>query len=131
MRAPPIGRTLLESAPPVTPGGSALHRQQLRPEFFRGHGENASFVQQLIKGGSNDPGASSSPASSSAGGAGLTSAAAVAVYRDNVRLSGVDDLRQMQLSTIREIRCLPGPDAVIRFGTNTSAGAILVTSKSH
>jgi hypothetical protein len=102
---------------------------KLRPEFLRGHNENTSFVQQSIKGGSKDPGAGSSAPSSAVGGATLTSAAAVMVYKDNVRLSGVDDLRQIQLSTIREIRYLQGPEAVIRFGTNNSAGAILVTSK--
>ena len=102
---------------------------KLRPEFLRGRNENTSFVQQSIKGGSKDPGAASSAPSSAVGGATLTSAATVMVYKDNVRLSGVDDLRQIQLSTIREIRYLPGPEAVIRFGTNNSAGAILVTSK--
>lgn len=102
---------------------------KLRPEFLRGHGENTSFVQQAIKGGSKDPGAAPGSGSSSVGGATLTAAAEVMVYRDNVKLSGIDDLRQIQLSTVREIRYLQGPEAVIRFGTNNSAGAILVTSK--
>jgi hypothetical protein len=101
---------------------------KLRPEFLRGHGENTSFVQQAIKGGKGDPG-SPTGASSSVGGATLTAPAEVMVYRDNVKLTGVDDLRQIQLSTVREIRYLQGPEAVIRFGTNNSAGAILVTSK--
>jgi hypothetical protein len=101
---------------------------KLRPDFLRGRGENASFVQQSVPKSSKEP-ASSAPASSSAGSASLTATNPVMVYKDNVRMSGVEELRQLQPATIREIRFLPGPEASIRFGTNNSSGAILITSK--
>lgn len=101
---------------------------KLRPDFLRGRGENASFVQQSVPKSPGDPG-STAAASSSAGSAALTTANPVMVYKDNVRMGGVDDLRQIQPATIREIRYLPGSEASIRFGTNNSSGAILITSK--
>ena len=75
--------------------------QKLRPEFLRGGTDQA----------------------------GVGARTAVMVYRDGVRLSGIDDLRQILPAQIREIRYLPGPEAGVRFGTNNSAGAILIASK--
>lgn len=102
---------------------------KLRPEFLRGRSENTSFIQQQVKGNSKDPGGASVTNSSTSGTATVATPVPVMVYKDNARLAGVDDLRQVPLSTIREIRFLQGPEAVIRFGTNHSAGAILVTSR--
>lgn len=100
---------------------------KLRPDFLRGRGENSSFVQQSIPGSQSQ--SSAAPLSSSTGNAAVTSTAPVMVYKDNVKMGGVDDLRSLQLATVREIRFLTGPEAVIRFGSNHIGGAILITSK--
>jgi hypothetical protein len=102
---------------------------KMRPEFLRGHGENTSFVQQNINGGSKDPGSAGMGSSSSAGAAVINSAVPVIAYRDNSRLASVDDLKQILLSQVAEVRYMPGPEASVRFGTNHSSGAIIVTSK--
>ena len=102
---------------------------KLRPEFLRGHGENTSFIQQNISGGSKDPGSTGMGTSSSAGAAAISSAVPVIAYRDNSRLASVDDLKQILLSQVAQVRYMPGPEASVRFGTNHSAGAIIVTSK--
>jgi hypothetical protein len=102
---------------------------KLRPEFLRGHGENTSFVQQNISGGSKDPGSAGLGSNPSAGAAAISSVVPVIAYRDNSRLASVDDLKQILLSQVAEVRYMPGPEASVRFGTNHSGGAIIVTSK--
>jgi hypothetical protein len=95
---------------------------KLRPEFLNGRGGQSGLYPQPSYGGTAAP----SPGS---GSAVLTNPPAVMVYRDKARLTGVDDLRQIMLSQVREVRYLPGPEAAVKFGTNNSAGAIIVTSK--
>lgn len=96
--------------------------QKLRPEFLNGRGGQSGLYPQPSYGGT----ASQSPG---AGSAVLTNPPAVMVYRDQARLTGVDDLRQIMLSQVREVRYLPGPEAAVKFGTNNTGGAIIITSK--
>jgi hypothetical protein len=42
-------------------------------------------------------------------------------------LGGTDELKQMPIENVAEIRYLPGTEAVQRYGRDYSAGAILVT----
>jgi len=101
---------------------------KLRPEFIRGRGENTSFVQQNVSTGAKDPGGSGITGSN-AGAAAISQPTPVIAYRDNARLTSVDDLKQILLSQVVEVRYLPGPEAAVRFGTNHSGGAILVTTR--
>jgi hypothetical protein len=100
---------------------------KLRPEFLRGHGDQTSFIKQSVvdKRDRN----SSPPPSGSTGGAVLTAQTPVRAYRDNARLSGVDDLRQMPIVGIAEIRYIPGPEAGVKYGTDHAGGVILIKSK--
>jgi hypothetical protein len=50
------------------------------------------------------------------------------VYRDGIRLGGVQTLRQIQTTQVREIQFMEGPQATQRFGIDHGSGAILVTS---
>ena len=95
---------------------------KLRPEFLNGRPGQSGLYPQPSYGGTASP-------SPGAGNAVLTNPPAVMVYRDQARLTGVDDLRQIMLSQVREVRYLPGPEAAVKFGTNNSGGAIIVTSK--
>lgn len=50
------------------------------------------------------------------------------VYRDGIRVGGVQVLEQMRPGEVRAIEFLPGHEATQRFGLDHGAGAILVTS---
>ncbi len=92
--------------------------QKLRPEFLRG--DQNGIV------GQTDP-----TGTPSGGSISLQHDAVVpvSVYRNNVRLDGVDDLKHMLPSEVKEVRFLKSTDAQIRLGTDNAAGAILVTTK--
>ena len=100
---------------------------KLRPEFLRGHGDPTSFIKQGVV-DKRDPNPSPPP-SGSTGGAVLTAPMPVKAYRDNARLGSVDDLRQMPIAGIAEIRYIPGPEAGVKYGTDHAGGVILVKSK--
>ncbi|MEW5929311.1 MAG: carboxypeptidase regulatory-like domain-containing protein [Gemmatimonadota bacterium] len=53
----------------------------------------------------------------------------IVVYLDGNRLGGLDELRLLQANTIASIVYLDAPSATIRYGTNHSQGAIVITSK--
>jgi hypothetical protein len=53
----------------------------------------------------------------------------IKVVVDNAGRGGLDALRQIPVTTIKEIRYLNGTDASIQFGTNFGAGAILVFTR--
>jgi hypothetical protein len=53
----------------------------------------------------------------------------IVVYLDGNRLGGLDELRLLQANTISSIVYLDAPSATIRYGTNHSQGAIVITSK--
>jgi hypothetical protein len=50
------------------------------------------------------------------------------VYRDGIRMGGVQALEQMRPGEVREIEFLPGHEATQRYGLDHGAGVILVTS---
>lgn len=52
----------------------------------------------------------------------------IVVYRDNVKLGGVEELRAIQASTIAFIRWFDGVDATSRWGVGHAAGVIQVSS---
>lgn len=88
--------------------------QRLRPNFLRASGGTT------ISGGSG----SQEDASGATFGA-----VPVRVYLDDVRLDGLDRLKQIPLSQVKEVKYVPGPEAGVRYGTDHSGGVILVTSK--
>jgi hypothetical protein len=51
------------------------------------------------------------------------------VYLDNMRVGGLDSLRQISANSIERIRFLDSPDATQRFGTGHVNGAILVFTR--
>lgn len=51
------------------------------------------------------------------------------VYVDGSRRGGLDELRRIDKSTIREIRWVDGQDATTLYGTGHGGGAILLTSR--
>ena len=51
------------------------------------------------------------------------------VYMNESRLGGSDQLRQIPLSDIREIRYFTAADATTKWGTGHTAGAIQVISR--
>ncbi|HEX8321507.1 hypothetical protein [Longimicrobium sp.] len=50
------------------------------------------------------------------------------VYRDGIRMGGIQVLEQMRPGEVREIEFLPSHEATQRYGLDHGAGAILVTS---
>lgn len=53
----------------------------------------------------------------------------VVVYVDNHRLGNVDELRNLAIQLIAEIRYRDAADATTRYGTGHASGAIEVTTK--
>ena len=51
------------------------------------------------------------------------------IYFNDARLGGSDELRQIPLSQIREIRYFSAADATTKWGTGHTAGAIQVLSR--
>jgi hypothetical protein len=98
---------------------------KLRPEFLRGEANQHGYY-----GTPNDAGAGPPvPAGTASMSSTSSPPPPVMIYRDNLRLGSVDDLRQIPPSVVHEVRYLTGAQAAIRFGTNNSGGAILVTTK--
>jgi hypothetical protein len=53
----------------------------------------------------------------------------IKVVVDNAPRGNTDVLKQIPVTTLKEIRFLNGTDASIQFGTNYGAGAILVSTR--
>lgn len=51
------------------------------------------------------------------------------VHIDGIRLNGINDMRDIQVSTLREMAYLTGPDATTRYGTGYRGGLIDLKSK--
>lgn len=100
--------------------------QKLRPEFLRG--DQAGIFGQTDATGAKVSG--SIPAGASTSATVLADPVVpVSVFRNNVKLNGPDDLKQIMISDVKEVRYLKGPQASIRYGMENSSGAILITSK--
>lgn len=52
------------------------------------------------------------------------------VYLDDTRIGGIEELRAIHPSDVREVRYLDGPQASARYGMNHGGGAIMVYRKS-
>lgn len=63
------------------------------------------------------------------GGASGFEAVDVAVYLDDTRVGGSEQLRQMGTSDIREIRYYSSSEATTKWGTGNTAGAIQVITR--
>ena len=77
--------------------------ERLRPQFLRIRGGNKTF--------------------------GNSETLEIKVVVDNAGRGGVQSLRQIPTSTVKEIRYINGTDASIQFGTNYGLGAILVLTR--
>lgn len=53
----------------------------------------------------------------------------VVVYVDNQRMGGVQELRNIVLETVQQVRYRDAADATTRYGTGHASGAIEVTTK--
>lgn len=98
--------------------------RNLRPAFLKS--DQAGVYGSLAPVGNKTPAAANAQSSTQFV---PDAVAPIMVYKDGVRLSGVDDLKQIMTSTVKEVQHLKGPQAAVRFGTNNAAGAIIVTSK--
>lgn len=76
--------------------------QRLRPNMLRARGSSASTEGE---------------------GGGIV------VYFDEARYGGLESLRNISRTQIKDIRFLSGPDATQRYGTGVPAGAIVVSSR--
>ncbi|HVX41036.1 MAG TPA: hypothetical protein VHB25_15820 [Gemmatimonadaceae bacterium] len=98
--------------------------QKLRPDYLRG--DQTGVVGQTDATGARVSG-------SLGGQSNVTlvhdAVVPVSVYRNGVRLGGLDDLRHITIDEVKEVRFLKAADAIIRLGTENGAGAIVVTTK--
>jgi hypothetical protein len=53
----------------------------------------------------------------------------VVVYLDNQRMGGVEELRNILLQTVHQVRYRDAADATTRYGTGHASGAIEITTK--
>lgn len=100
---------------------------KLRPDFFkpRGNSLSASPAPASASRGNGPP----AERSSAVGTAVNNPALPVRVYHDDTMLLGPEDLRQIPMGSVAEIRFIPGPQAGIRYGTNHGGGVVLVKSR--
>lgn len=89
----------------------------LRPQFLRGHGT-------IVTGGMT----SRNDAGSTQAGQ-LAGTVQIAVYLDDTAIGTVDALKQIEVSSIEEIRYYNASDATTKWGTGNSAGAIQVITR--
>lgn len=106
------GRANLITEEEITTAAAGLQNvflvvQRLRPQMLR------------VRSGSTGGGSSS----------GDVSANELLVYLDSQRIGGVDALREVQTTSVREIRYLNASDATTLFGTGHMGGAIQVITK--
>jgi hypothetical protein len=83
--------------------------QRLRPSMLRARGASMNM--------SNDASSSSVDRNE------------VQVYLDNQSMGGIEGLRNIQVTQIKEIRLLTASDATTLFGTGNAGGAIQVVGK--
>jgi hypothetical protein len=100
---------------------------KLRPDYFRQRG-NDMGAQTPIQSSRGDGGGAPTDAATT-GKAVQRANVPIKVYQNDQLMTGVDDLRQISVSQVIEVRYIPGPQAVVRYGTNHSSGAILVRTR--
>lgn len=99
---------------------------KLRPDFLRQRGNSLAAVGGSGSSRGEGPGEA---ATSSKGTAVASAQVPVRVYQNDMRLLGTDDLRQIPMSTVVEVRYIPGPQAGVRYGTDHTGGVILVKTR--
>ena len=52
----------------------------------------------------------------------------IVVYRDGVKVGGIENLRDITADLVASVRFLSGPEAQSRFGMDHQSGAILITT---
>jgi hypothetical protein len=108
----PKGRANLITEEEIAAGGTFQNAmeivQRLRPAMLR-----------VRSGGAQSGGSSGQD----------VGATEMSVFLDNQRLGGVEVLREIMLSQLKEIRYLSPSDATTLFGTGHQAGAIQVVGK--
>ena len=92
---------------------------KVRPDFFKPRGNTLAGAGTPSRG---DADGMSSSVGTPVGG----TQNPVRVYHGDQMLVGADDLRQIPISTVVDVRFIPGPQAGVRYGTNHSGGVILV-----
>lgn len=100
--------------------------RKLRPDYFRQRGNDLRAQQPTAGAKGNGP---VEPQSSSTGSALARADVPIKVYQNDQLMTSVEDLRQLPIAQTVEVRFLPGPQAVIRYGTSHSSGAILVRTQ--
>lgn len=95
---------------------------KVRPDFFRPRGNTLTPAGTPTRGDAAST--SSTVATPMSGGANP-----VRVYHGDQMLTGTDDLRQIPISSVVDVRFIPGPQAGVRYGTNHSGGVILVRTR--
>lgn len=97
---------------------------KLRPEYLRSRGASTITAQTGGSGskGSGDP----APLSSSTGTAVTTGSIPVRLYINDQMMASIEDMRQIAVADVVEVKFMPGPQAGVRYGTNHTAGVILV-----
>lgn len=113
-KKPAKGRANLITEEEIATAGTGLQTaflvvQRLRPQMLR------------VRSGSTSSGSGNSSVD--------VGSNEMMVYLDSQRVGGVDALREIQSSAIREIRYLNASDATTLFGTGHMAGAIQVVTK--
>ena len=100
---------------------------KLRPDYFRQRGNDLG-AQSPVQSSRGDGGAA--PTNNSTTGTAIQrTAVPIKVYQNDQLMTGIDDLRQISVGQVLEVRYVPGPQAVVRYGTNHSSGAILVRTR--
>ncbi len=103
---------------------------RLRPDFLTGRSHDAqSFGKLNMDSGGRRSGSGPVTPSPGTGVAVVDGALPVIAYRDGARLSSVNDLKQIPVASVAEVRFVPGPQAVVKYGTDHAGGVLLVTSK--
>ncbi len=103
-RTTPASRQVLSAAEILQSSGATAYDviAQLRPEFLRSRGA-ASLRDR-------EP-------------------PTAVVYLDNVRMGGLESLRRLSADALLRVEYLGAADATMRFGTDHTGGAILVSTK--
>jgi hypothetical protein len=99
---------------------------KLRPDYFRQRGNDLG-AQSPVQSSRGDGGAA--PADSKTGVAVQRPTVPIKVYQNDQLMTGIDDLRQISVGQVLEVRYIPGPQAVVRYGTTHGSGAILVRTR--
>lgn len=122
-------RYLITSEEIATAGANNLYDAvaKLRPDFFkpRGNSISASPAPASASRGNGPPAERSSSVGTAVNNPGVP----VRVYLNDTMLMGPEDMRQIPMGNVAEIRFIPGPQAGVRYGTNHAGGVILIKSR--